>query len=199
MSDDIKELLSAYLDGELDEGNLDKLKRNFQANPQLNAKVNRYAFISESLKNQSSHQGPISIVDQVSQVLDSEPTILSPKNLPVKSSLPTWVKSVSGFAIAATVATVAILNLGDLIQNNNSLEKFPVTVDVKPTVVNPFDSARMPKKFSQRASTKWVTGSYSPEVEAELNQFLINHSEYATQTGIPGLLPYTTFVVYDKE
>jgi hypothetical protein len=136
-------------------------------------------------------------VDFVHEALQQEPTVFAPGRAVKKAPAP-WKTYVGGAAIAATVAALAVFNISLFNQPHSPVEEFPVTVDA--LNANP---ASLPLPYfgelSQRASTKWTTrNSASPEIEDELNQFLIDHSEYTTQTGTPGLLPYATFVVYDK-
>lgn len=134
-----------------------------------------------------------------------------------------WKTYVGGGAIAATVAMFTLMNF-DAINPNVSDERFPVTVEldssVKPIInngVNPWTNS-----MAQPASTQWYTrqsvtqgspayqisqrsqysqqaSQPSKDLETELNQFLIEHSEYTNQAGMPGLVPYATFVVYDKD
>ena len=193
MSEEIKQKLSAYLDDELEIEHLSGLHREVANNPEFRAKLNRYALISEALKGNRSNCDAAGILNTVQQALEKEPTVFAPSAVkkPVGTS---WKTYVGGAAIAATVAAVAVLNIASFNQSDSDLNEFPVTVDVQDFTPKAFNAG-----LSQRASTKWSTGESSlPELEDELNQLLMEHSEYTTQTGIPGLLPYATFVVYDK-
>ena len=194
MSEEIKQKLSAYLDDELEIEHLSGLHRDIVNKPEFRAKLNRYALISETLKGNRSNCDAADIINSVQQALEKEPTVFAPSAVK-KPSGPTWKTYVGGAAIAATVAAVAVLNISSLNQSDSDLNEFPVTVDVQNFTPKPFNAG-----LSQKASTKWSTANTSsPELEDELNQLLIEHSEYTTQTGIPGLLPYATFVVYDKQ
>lgn len=195
MSDEIKERMSAYLDEELEINQLSGLNRELQDNPDLRHKLNRYALISETLKGNYGRCNAASIAESVHQTLENEPTVLAPvmKRKSPGANLKTYL---GGAAVAATVAALAVFNVDVFNQQDSMVEDFPVTV-VDAQSVPPLPAAM---GLSQRASTKWTTSSSShPEIEDELNQFLIDHSEYTTQSGVPGLLPYATFVVYDKQ
>lgn len=194
MSDETKEKLSAYLDGELELSELSRLNEKLNGNTELRSKLNRYALISETLKGNCSNCNAAEVVDKVHTALDGEPTVFAPAQVG-KQTGTGWKTYAGGAAIAATVAALAVMNIGLFTQNGAGVEEFPVTVDVQHAVTPSFSAS-----MAQRASTKWTTSnSSSPEIEDELNQFLIDHSEYTTQSGIPGLLPYATFVVYDKQ
>ena len=194
MSEEIKEKLSAYLDDELEIEHLSGLHRDVLNSPEYRAKLNRYALISETLKGNRSNCDAADIINNVQQSLENEPTVFAPAAIKKPAST-SWKTYVGGAAIAATVAAVAVLNIGAFNQSDSQVEEFPVTVEVNSFNPGPFNAG-----LSQKASTKWTTSNVSsPELEDELNQFLIDHSEYTTQSGIPGLLPYATFVVYDKQ
>ena len=194
MSEETKEKLSAYIDDELQTGELPHIDRQLESDAELRNKLNRYALISETIKGNCNHCDAASIADRVNDSLTNEPAILAP----VVRKRPTnqWKTYLGGAAIAASVAALAIINIGSLNQQNAEVEVFPVTADINTaTGRTPFAAG-----FSQKASTQWSTDSNTPpEIEDELNQLLIDHSEYTTQSGIPGLLPYATFVVYDKK
>lgn len=194
MSEEMKEKLSAYLDDELQVESLSKFSRDLKESSELRSKLNRYTLINEAIKGNYSDCNAASIADSVHQALTNEPTVFAPA-MNKKSSPSQWKTYVGGAAIAATVAALTVMNIGLFNQQDGSIEEFPVTVDVQN--INPSQFAA---GLSQRASTKWSSNeSATPEIEAELNQFLIDHSEYTTQSGVPGLLPYATFVVYDKQ
>lgn len=194
MSEETIEKLSAYLDDELETGELSHIDRQLGNNAELRSKLNRYALISETIKGNCNHCDAAAIADRVNESLRNEPTVL----VPIVKKRPDnhWKTYLGGAAIAATVAALAVINVGSLNQQNTEAEVFPVTADISTTSTKtPFVAG-----FSQKASTQWSTdNNSSPEIEDELNQLLIDHSEYTTQSGIPGLLPYATFVVYDKK
>jgi hypothetical protein len=54
------------------------------------------------------------------------------------------------------------------------------------------------EQYVERAGTRWKNLA-QPTVESKLNRYLVNHSEYATQTAVRGVTPYATFVGYDGE
>ncbi|MGD2118835.1 MAG: sigma-E factor negative regulatory protein [Chromatiales bacterium] len=199
MRDDTKQIISAFLDDELEAHELGHLTGKLKQDAGLRATLNRYSLISEAIKGECSDCNAASISVRVQQQLEQEPTVFAPNNL--KPAMPTWIKPAAGAAIAATVAVVAVMNFANLSpQQPNLPAAFPVTVDA--TAVKSPSYTAYP--LVQRASTQWRLESSSqqpqhPGIEAELNQFLIDHSEYTTQAGVPGMLPYATFVVYDKK
>jgi len=213
MSDEIKEKVSAFLDGELDERQLAAFNEQVHSSSQLRSRLNRYALISESIKGNTVAINAEGIAHRVSKLIQDEPAMVAPvvplspgKSSTTPASIPSavpeagWKTWFAGGAIAATVATLALINFDILVMQQEASESFPVTVQVQPQS-QPFRQPAM-NGFAQPASTQWSISrkhSPAPEVEQELNQFLIEHSEYTNQAGMPGLVPYATFVVYDKK
>lgn len=209
MSDEIKEKISAFIDGELDKQQLAAFNEQITNSPELRSRLNRYAVISEAIKGNSASINAEGIADAVSSSIENEPAILAPVSPPVdRNSKPVheagWKTWFAGGAIAATVATLALINFDILEMQQGGAESFPVTVQVQPKAQSGSPLIYQPNmnSFAQPASTQWSISrehAPAPEVEQELNHFLIEHSEYTHQSGMPGLVPYATFVVYDKK
>ncbi len=207
MSDEIKEKVSAFLDGELDPQQLAVLTDRINNSPDLRGRLNRYVLISESIKGNSVTANAQSIADSVSRAIEDEPAIIAPVMPPPAANSATahetgWKTWFAGGAIAATVATLALINFDILELHKETAESFPVTAQVQPQFQHQFQPRPLFNSFAQPASTQWSISRdqvQEPELERELNQFLIEHSEYTHQSGMPGLVPYATFVVYDKK
>lgn len=102
MIEQIKEQLSAFMDGELDDKNLvDRLTRDKETRETWA----RYHMIRDAL-----HQGYVpnasGLAGRVANALENEPTVLAPKRWYHPKQLG---KQAAGLAIAATVAAVAII------------------------------------------------------------------------------------------
>ena len=195
MSDQFNEKISAFLDDELELSEMEGIRKKFEQDSDVQLRLNRYALISESLKGNHNVSDAQKVAEQVRKRLINEPTILTPTRPNKTNPVDNWKTYFAGAAVAATVAAVAVFNFSSLTQPDLPSEQFPVTVSVSP-VVKPF----MAENLSLPASTKWTTQeNQSEEIERELNQLLMEHSEYTTQSGIPGMLPYATIVVYDKK
>ena len=195
MSDQFNEKISAFLDDELQLSEMEAIRKKFNQDSKVQLTLNRYALISEILKGNHSIYDAQNVAEQVRERLRNEPTILAPAKPSKTSHVDSWKTYFAGAAVAATVAAVAVFNFSSLTQPDLPSEQFPVTVSVSPKA-NPF----MAENLSLPASTKWTTQeSQSEEIEKELNQLLMEHSEYTTQSGIPGMVPYATIVVYDKK
>ncbi len=205
MNQSFETLLSAYLDEEISETDFKQLQQYLAQNPQAGEQLHRYALISESIKGQSQQLSAACIASRVSTALQDEPVVLAPQSRRRQPVSP-FKRQLAAVAIAASVATIAILNVGSLLQDDSSPGNFPVTAGVSAPSASsladlsfqPVSSGSLVAAKSQQPATQWKTLSNHPEVEEELNQLLMDHSEYTHEAGVPGLLPYATIVVYDK-
>ncbi len=187
--------LSALIDDELDNHEFTGINRLLEADTELRATLNRYSIISETIRGIPPEIDATSIARRVSSALEHEPVLLAPGRIKQRE-VPAWLKPVAGAAIAASVATLAVVNITGLSTQSNTAEVFPVTaVNVKPAPVVAFSS----QQLAMPAATHWKTAADTPGIEEELNRLLIDHSEYSAQAGMHAMLPYASFVSYDQK
>jgi len=102
MNDQLKEMLSAFMDGETENSRaIDSLHSNHEAR----ACWNSYHIIRDVM-TQHYVSGADSLGSRVHAALENEPTVLSPKRWFKPKKV---MRQASGAAIAATIAAVAIL------------------------------------------------------------------------------------------
>lgn len=71
----------------------------------------RYNLIGQIMRNEEMAYLDMNIADKVSASLQSEPSILAPRANPSKKDSSSFWKQAGGFAIAASVALVALVNV----------------------------------------------------------------------------------------
>jgi hypothetical protein len=54
----------------------------------------------------------------------------------------------------------------------------------------------VPDNFVRAGATRWDVKE--PETESTLNAFLVEHNEFASSSGIGGMMPYVRVVGYDN-
>lgn len=174
MSDELREKLSALVDGELDDADsvhvLDRIARE----PALKALWERYHLVSDVLRNHLPALTSVDLVDKVRQAVQDEPVSIRPRRRPHRAIL----KQVAGFALAASVAVVAVLGFRGM----GRPESTPAVETVAQT--------RAPVSGVER------TGLRRPDVEQRLDAYMVNHSEY-TGSPLRGMMPYARIVAYD--
>lgn len=162
MSEQIKERLSAFMDGELhDSSFVDQLESDHE----VIATWTRYHLIRDVMHR--NYMADASVLSQrVASVLRDEPTVLAPRQ--GKKLL----KQASGWAIAATIAAVAILVV-------RQPEPLP---DAQPSLaVGPI--TQQPVRLTAAA-------------ESKLSSYLVSHNESSASSRMKGMLPYTRIISY---
>ena len=111
MTDSVNEQLSACLDGELPEAELDLLLKRMERNPELRECVGRYTVIGEALRNTRPVVASRSFADKVMAAVEQEQPAAARRTPRIS---PFWARSlrpVAGIGVAATVAALAIFSV----------------------------------------------------------------------------------------
>lgn len=109
MSDQIREQVSAFLDGELPSSETELLLKRLTRDVELRQCFGRYALIGETLRGGSSAALSLSFGVRVNRAIDGEPPapgLEIPRLRPLR-----WWKPIAGTAVAAGVAAVAVVAL----------------------------------------------------------------------------------------
>jgi sigma-E factor negative regulatory protein RseA len=191
MSDPRLEAYSAMLDGEGEVAQQPSLLAALANDDDSRARLARYRLIGDGLRGEPVRVDALGIADAVRERLQREPVVLAPpaSQPPAARHMPRWWQPAAGLAIAASVALVAV---GLLPRILSQTPEAPASVQVVGVPVAPpvFVSDN-----SYGPGTHWVHSE--PAHDARLTRYLADHSEVATQTGMPGIVPYASFVSYD--
>ena len=208
MSDLLNENLSQLMDGETEDADgriIDELLNNRGRQDTWW----RYHLIADVLRHDTEILAHRNLTARISKALEDEPTILAPRPMWQRN----WVKPVAGFAIAATVAVVAILGLQ---QNGESVSQMPQTMavtstQIPETVVRPVQEltpiptpiVRQFKPQAKLASVETREEELPPvtsPVYSRMNSYLLNYNEYrSTETQMQGMLPYVRIIAHESE
>lgn len=176
MTDPVKEQLSACLDGELPEGELDLLLKQAGRDAQLRASLGRYALIGEAMRAKSPMVAPTGFATRVAAAVAAEPAGDSPvvARPASRPALGTWLRPVAGLAVAAGVAAIAILAL------QQPQQAAPTTyVADATTIQSPAPNSTDPASYIVPASTD--NSAFVPA--ARLTNYVVAHSEYSSPLG----------------
>ncbi len=177
MTDKLGEQLSALVDGEFPEKKTAALLETLESDKELQRRWERYQLIGDAIRhNLPAYVGP-DLASRVSEALHDEPPLLTPR--PGVREISSALRPAAGFAIAASVATLAVFGLRSLTEGDGS----PVT------------GLNQQASAVEASGTHWNLGQ--PAVESKLNRYLVNHYEYAPTNGMKGMLPYVTVVGHD--
>src|SRR5450432_3634816 len=109
MSEQIREQVSAFLDGELPNTETELLLKRLTRDGELRESFGRYALIGEALRGSTADVLTKGFAGRVNLAIDGEPAQIS---LPAASAhAPRWWRPLVGVSVAASVATVAIVAL----------------------------------------------------------------------------------------
>ncbi|MES9993937.1 MAG: sigma-E factor negative regulatory protein [Candidatus Thiodiazotropha sp.] len=187
------ERLSALVDDEISgheiSGEISKLK-NSQEGRDL---WSRYHLIGDAMRNELGQIHDGEMARSISQQLENEPVVLAPTAL--KRRIPIRKRTLTGVAVAASLAAVAVVMAPQMINPGSS--------EAPGQLVS---SNQLEQRNQQQASrtiyvaedgTRWKLLK-KPKVESRLNAYLLNHQDLSPSSNIKGIMPYATFVSYDE-
>jgi sigma-E factor negative regulatory protein RseA len=109
MSEQIREQVSAFLDGELPSSETELLLKRLMRDAELRESFGRYALIGESMRGTASVPLTRSFAARVNGAIDGEPATAAPPAVRVRGNR--WWRPFAGAAVAAGVAAVAVVGL----------------------------------------------------------------------------------------
>lgn len=172
MTDPVQEQLSACLDNELPEAELDLLLKRLERDPQLGAPMGRYAVIREALRDHRPAVASADFSARVSAVIAAEQ--VRPREGPSRNSL-RWLRPAAGMGIAAGVAAIAVMTVQPRVEAPQQLagaESAPAASAV-PVEADETASYIVP---TLKATTAFIPAT-------RLTNYVVAHSEYATPLG----------------
>ncbi len=170
----MKEKLSAFVDNELTEVEEQRLLTELRSDEEMRATWGRYHVARAAMRNELGGFACADLRRAVTEKVAGEP--------PHQASYfrsKTLAKAVSGLAIAASVATIAIVSLRSPVAppaTSNSIVQAPA-------------EATAVTQVRDRGGTRVLTTADT------LNSYLMEHSEFAPTAG---MLPYVRSVNYDN-
>ena len=198
---DTNERLSEFVDGELQGPARDRVMDALYGNPEIRRAWARFHLIRDAVRGVGPVPGAEAIAERVSAVLSDEQIVhFKPR------SRRRGLHPLSGLAIAATIASIAILGIHRL--DDGGVQSRSVAGGSRPEPVVADSVAAAPDRTvsrvastaahpagSDEARLQW--SDIAPQAEARLNVYLVNHNEYA---GIEmrGVLPYVRIVGYQS-
>lgn len=172
MTDPVKEQLSACLDGELPEGELDLLLKRLERDPHLRRSIGNYALVGEALRSQRPVAASAGFAARVSAAIAAEPASKREPAPRISPAAIRWLRPAAGVAIAAGVAAVAVVSL-----RPTAMQPELVAINESaPAVAN--EPAQAP---SYTVPTNPGTTAFVPA--ARLTNYVVAHSEYSSPLG----------------
>jgi sigma-E factor negative regulatory protein RseA len=181
MSEQIREQVSAFLDGELPDSETELLLKRLTRDGELRESFGRYALIGEAVRGPSLSLMTKGFAGRVNLAIDGEPI---PANGQVpQSRAPRWWRPFAGAAVAAGVAAVAVVALQQRA--------------VAPTLRAPAQSAVLAQSGvavqAPREAISYTVPATSPAAPAamppgRLTNYVFAHSKYSSGLAQRGVL-----------
>lgn len=200
------EQLSAFMDDALDVQELRDFMQDLKRSPITDAEqAQRYQILRDVLRDELDQSSFIDISAAVHCAIAQETD--SVMQLPQRKSasiidFSAWLRPLSGLAIAASVAMVTVVTVR--VVSNDSTETVQPLV-AESTVNVPVAPAQPMVPVNTNllqhihvVSTADLEKDNSLR-EQQLREYMMNHSEYAGQTTIQGMMPYARVVSFKPQ
>lgn len=193
MNEQKHEILSALMDGELETGHAEIIGTMIR-DESLRGTWWRYHFISDCLRGTLPDRLDRLLPERISRALHEQPTLLAPGTSAARSLL----RPAAGFAIAASVAALAILGIQH--QRDDSAMDAATTVAAVQPATATAPAVRTLTLASGRSGPIAARPSIQPGYAgARLNRYLVNYNEYRSNAALQGLFPYVRIVAHDQD
>jgi sigma-E factor negative regulatory protein RseA len=188
MSEQIREQVSAFLDGELPNSETELLLKRLNRDSELRESFGRFALIGEALRGASSGVLTRSFASRVNHAIDGEPVVQTPVQ---SARVSHWWRPLAGVTVAAGVATVAIVALqqraiapGLRVASSAApiATRQELTAQNTPAVAS---GAREALSYTVPASSREPAAVMAP---ARLTNYVFAHSKYSSGLGQRGVL-----------
>lgn len=181
-----KESLSALTDGELDGKGAEFLIRRIGSDAELNGQWQRFHLFRACMHREFI--APASLVHRVASALESEP-------LPERRRgwFPGMLRVGVGGAVAASVALVAVIGLGNRVDPGPDADDVSESGFVSQTTAldRQFSPTAVPTSMGASRTQAGLQGD-SAAARRQINRYLIRHSQLAGEGGFISFTPVLT-------
>jgi len=199
-----EEHLSALLDSELSDEQLESFMQDLKADPIADAEAaQRYRLMGDAMRDELDQSSFMDISGAVHRAIEQEPAHTESAELAKQSTqslsshglssqglsqrVSNWFSSLTGpltgVAVAASVAMVTLVTF-NAVQNTDEKSQSAQLAQSVPVVPVSSEIARN----VQVASTLNVKPKSAQQ--QELNRYMLEHSGYASQSTLQGMMPY---------
>lgn len=178
MSEQIREQVSAFLDGELPASETELLLKRLTRDAELRESFGRYGLIGEAMRGSSPAALSRGFAGRVNGAIDGEPVVLGGPGTHVRSQR--WWRPIAGAAVAAGVAAVAVVALQQRtyrpLVSAASAPRVPALVQ---------NAGREALSYTVPAT---VAATPTVVPEARLTNYVFAHSNYSSLLGQRNML-----------
>ena len=190
MSNESRENLSCFMDGEINKETSRFLVRRLGADSELRGTWARYHLVRDCLRYQEGGLPGVDLCGRVQQALENETPQTAPRRIGSDWSKLGWLKPVAGMAVAASVALMAIITVGPRQNPVNTPAGVLAGSPQAESFVSPNNGlAGGPR--SQQVSVLGGTGNSNQK----MNSYLLRHYQVTGSTGGKGFVTFVPIVV----
>jgi sigma-E factor negative regulatory protein RseA len=175
----MKEKLSALVDNELDELEERRVFKALAGDVALRRTWERYHLVRAALHQDVEVVVAQDAAEQLARRLEAEPSTAT------SFRRHRATRFIGTLAIAASVAAIAITGVQWV--HRPATAPLPVLATNNPA----------PQNIIRTGTTHW--DMKEPEAESALNAYLVEHDEFASTSGLGGMMPYVRVVSYDND
>jgi len=179
MSEQIREQVSAFLDGELPNSETELLLKRLTRDVELRESFGRYALIGECLRGGGSARLSQDFRARVNGAIDGEPIAVTNERL-TGGNLRRWWRPAAGAAVAAGVMAVAVLSF-------QQRADVPGVVTTSPLVAREVPDAK-PREALSYTVPAAVGAAPTAMPAARLTNYVFAHSKYSSVLGQSNVL-----------
>jgi negative regulator of sigma E activity len=195
MSEQIREQVSAFLDGELPSTETELLLKRLTRDGELRESFGRYALIGETLRGAGAHILTRDFTSRVNLAIDGEPVQIAAHAQHARAAR--WWRPLAGVTVAAGVATVAIVALQQRAISPGLHTGSAITaqstgaarIGAAPAVI----AQNLPSGGAAREALSYTVPVSSTDAPAalapaRLTNYVFAHSKYSSGLGQRGVL-----------
>lgn len=196
MNEHAKERVSALIDGELDSSETEHEIDVVLRDPEMRRTWERYHLIGAALRGTLAESERRGATAQARPAGTDESVVSLPRaGRPRRFSM----GPAQALALAASVAAVTVLGVYSFTAPEPAAvpaQPVATTTQRAPAMTEAVENRAVPNAMEPARSSPMRWSVAQPAVEARLNGYLVNHSEYLGN-GMRGMLPYARIVAYD--
>lgn len=186
MSTESKQQLSQLMDGELGGEPARFLLRRLEASGELRGSWVRYHLIRDCMRYQDRGFANDALGDRVRQAIENIDESAQPGGV---ARTQRWLRPVTGFAVAAGVALMAVLAVGPNAPT-------PSGVDTQQASAPTTDSFTSPNILTRGPVSRQVSVNGADEPAArKMNSYLLRHYQVAGSSGGSGFVSFVPIVI----
>jgi sigma-E factor negative regulatory protein RseA len=181
MSEQIREQVSAFLDGELPNSETELLLKRLTRDSELRESFGRYTLIGEALRGASCDIVSKGFASRVNLAIDGEAVPAGAQTR--QAGARHWWRPLAGVTVAAGVAAVAIVALQQRSLSPSAPASSPLTAQIMPTSIPV--AAHEALSYTVPTPSADAASAMAP---ARLTNYVFAHSKYSSGLGQRGVL-----------